>query len=131
MLVLSRKKNEAIMIGDIEIIVVEIRGDKCRLGIEADRKIPVHRKEVYDAIKKQDGENRSLAEPTINANEERTGPALPVYWQCLSCGSAVLGSMMAQHTDYHRDHTKFQRLALVGGNPSGNPESPPAGSPPA
>ena len=51
MLVLSRKKNESIVINDdITIVVVEIRGDKVRLGVEADEKIPVHRREVYDAI---------------------------------------------------------------------------------
>ena len=54
MLVLSRKKNERIMIGDdITIVVVEVRGDKVRLGIEAPKEIPVHRREVYDAIQKQ------------------------------------------------------------------------------
>lgn len=51
MLVLSRKKNEVIHIGDdITITVVEQRGDKVRLGIVAPKEIPVHRKEVYDAI---------------------------------------------------------------------------------
>ncbi len=54
MLVLSRQKNEAIMIGDdIEIIVVDIRGDRVRLGISAPQEIPVHRKEVYDAIRRE------------------------------------------------------------------------------
>ena len=53
MLVLSRKKNESIVINnDITIVVVEIRGDKVRLGIEAPREVPVHRQEVYDAIKR-------------------------------------------------------------------------------
>lgn len=53
MLVLSRKKNESIVINDdITIVVVEIRGDKVRLGVEAPKEVPVHRKEVYDAIKK-------------------------------------------------------------------------------
>ncbi|MCD0461570.1 carbon storage regulator CsrA [Roseiconus lacunae] len=53
MLVLSRKKNESIVINnDIKIVVVEIRGDKVRLGVEAPREVPVHRREVYDAIKK-------------------------------------------------------------------------------
>ena len=51
MLVLSRKKNESIVIDeDIVVTVVEIRGDKVRLGIEAPRNIPVHRREVLDAI---------------------------------------------------------------------------------
>ena len=53
MLVLSRKKNESIVIDDdITIVVVEIRGDKVRLGVEAPKEIPVHRREVYDAIKR-------------------------------------------------------------------------------
>lgn len=52
MLVLSRKKNESIVINDdISIVVVEIHGDKVRLGVEAPKEIPVHRREVYDAIK--------------------------------------------------------------------------------
>ena len=51
MLVLSRKKDEKIVIGDsITLIVIEIRGDKVRLGIEAPKDVPVHRQEVYDAI---------------------------------------------------------------------------------
>ncbi len=51
MLVLSRKKNESIVINDnIMITIVEIRGDKVRLGIEAPRDVPVHRREVLDAI---------------------------------------------------------------------------------
>lgn len=51
MLVLSRKKNESIVINDdITIVVVEIRGDKVRLGIEAPKEVPVHRNEVYEAI---------------------------------------------------------------------------------
>ena len=54
MLVLSRKKNESIVINDdIIIVVVEIRGDKVRLGIEAPSEIPVHRREVYDAIRRK------------------------------------------------------------------------------
>ena len=53
MLVLSRKRNESIVINDdITIVVVEIRGDKVRLGIEAPKEVPVHRREVYDAIKR-------------------------------------------------------------------------------
>jgi carbon storage regulator len=55
MLVLSRKKNESIIINDdIVVTVVEIRANKVRLGIEAPREVPVHRREVYDAIKKSE-----------------------------------------------------------------------------
>jgi len=51
MLVLSRKKNESIVIDDdITIVVVEILGNKVRLGIEAPKEVPVHRREVFDAI---------------------------------------------------------------------------------
>jgi carbon storage regulator len=51
MLVLSRKKDESIVINnDITIVVVEIRGDKVRLGIEAPKDVPVHRREVFEAI---------------------------------------------------------------------------------
>ncbi|MBT6269677.1 MAG: carbon storage regulator CsrA [Phycisphaerae bacterium] len=54
MLVLSRHKDETIMIGDnIELTVVDIRGDKVRIGIKAPSTVPVHRKEVYEAIKKE------------------------------------------------------------------------------
>ena len=54
MLVLSRRKNEEIVIGhDIIITIVEIRGDKIRLGIEAPGNVSVHRREVYDAIQRE------------------------------------------------------------------------------
>jgi carbon storage regulator len=53
MLVLTRKKNESIVINDnITVVVVEIRGDKVRLGVEAPKDVPVHRREVYDAIQR-------------------------------------------------------------------------------
>ncbi|MBU0766340.1 carbon storage regulator CsrA [Patescibacteria group bacterium] len=55
MLVLSRKKNESIVIDDdITIVVVEIRGDKVRLGVEAPKEVPVHRREVFDAIRRNE-----------------------------------------------------------------------------
>jgi carbon storage regulator len=54
MLVLSRKKNESIIINDnIVVTVIEIRGDKVRLGIEAPKDVTVHRREVYEAIQSQ------------------------------------------------------------------------------
>lgn len=54
MLVLSRRKDESIIIGDnIEITIVDIRGNKVRLGINAPRSVSVHRKEIYDAIQRE------------------------------------------------------------------------------
>ena len=54
MLVLSRQKDESIVIGDdIKITIVDVRGDKVRLGIEAPREVPVHRIEVYEAIQRE------------------------------------------------------------------------------
>ena len=59
MLVLSRKKNESIVINDdITIVVVEIRGDKVRLGVEAPKEVPVHRREVFDAIHRNEAAGR-------------------------------------------------------------------------
>ena len=61
MLVLSRQRDETIMIGDeVEITVVDIRGDKVRLGITAPRHIQVHRKEVYEAIKRENQQAAGL-----------------------------------------------------------------------
>ena len=54
MLVLSRERGETVNIGDeIEVTVIDIRGDKVRLGVNAPRHVAVHRKEVYEAIKRQ------------------------------------------------------------------------------
>ena len=54
MLVLSRQKDESIVIGDdVEITIVDVRGDKVRLGITAPKNIPVHRREVYEAIQRE------------------------------------------------------------------------------
>ena len=54
MLVLSRQRDETIMIGDdIELTIVDIRGDKVRVGISAPSSVSVHRKEVYEAIRKE------------------------------------------------------------------------------
>jgi len=64
MLVLSRQRDETIMIGDnIEITVVDIRGDKVRLGINAPRQVQVHRKEVYEAIR---SENAAASQVQVN-----------------------------------------------------------------
>ena len=67
MLVLSRQRNETIMIGDdVEITVVDIRGDKVRLGITAPRQIQVHRKEVYDAIKRENQRAANLSPDDVS-----------------------------------------------------------------
>lgn len=71
MLVLSRRRDETIMIGDdVELTVVDIRGDKVRLGITAPTRIAVHRKEIFDAIRR---ENEAAAR--LN---ERDAAGLPV-----------------------------------------------------
>ena len=75
MLVLSRQRDETIMIGDeIEITVVDIRGDKVRLGITAPTRIAVHRKEVYEAIKQ---ENEQAARITGTELSSLGGDILP------------------------------------------------------
>lgn len=62
MLVLSRQRDETIKIGDdIEITVVDIRSDKVRLGITAAKTVPVHRKEVYEAIQRE----KRAAQPPV------------------------------------------------------------------
>lgn len=54
MLVLSRRTDESIMIGDdVEIVIIDVKGDKVRLGITAPKKIIVHRKEVWEAIRRE------------------------------------------------------------------------------
>ncbi|MGA2915262.1 MAG: carbon storage regulator CsrA [Sedimentisphaerales bacterium] len=68
MLVLSRQKNESIMIGDdVEVIIVDVRGDKVRLGITAPKAISVHRKEVYLAIQQEKaGQKEMKKEPSTS-----------------------------------------------------------------
>ncbi|MBE0534236.1 MAG: carbon storage regulator CsrA [Phycisphaerae bacterium] len=79
MLVLSRQKDESIIIGDdVEITIVDVRGDKVRLGINAPRSISVHRKEIYDAIQREKAqktrEDTGEAEPNDRASKEaKTG----------------------------------------------------------
>jgi carbon storage regulator len=71
MLVLSRKKNESIVINDdITIVVVEIRGDKVRLGVEAPKEVPVHRREVFDAIHRNEaaGTDKTATESDVAAD---------------------------------------------------------------
>ena len=71
MLVLSRKKNESIVINDdIKGVVVEIRGDKVRLGVEAPKEVPVHRREVYDAIKRSENGETAKNQPGSHDSAE-------------------------------------------------------------
>ena len=79
MLVLSRQRDESIIIGDnIVVTIVDIRGDKVRLGINAPTEIPVHRQEVYEAIQRE-----NLRATRIEPNDTRDlgkvmrGPARP------------------------------------------------------
>jgi carbon storage regulator len=84
MLVLSRKENEAIVIdGHIKVIVVEIRGDKIRLGIEAPRQVSVWREELVT----------SVAERELLANESQRIAATRACW------TAIRGSAWTQATD--------------------------------
>ena len=72
MLVLSRKKNESIVIDDkITVTVVEIRGDKVRLGIVAPKEVPVHRQEVFDAIH---GKTPDAAPPAVIVKPSEPAP---------------------------------------------------------
>ena len=72
MLVLSRKKNESIVINnDIVVTVVDIRGDKVRLGIVAPKEVPVHRQEVFDAIH---GKTPDVAAPVVVGAKASHGP---------------------------------------------------------
>jgi carbon storage regulator len=71
MLVLSRKKNESIVINnDITVTVVEIRGDKVRLGIVAPKDVPVHRQEVYEAIHGVKPTSPPIPVPPVNGVEQ-------------------------------------------------------------
>ena len=76
MLVLSRSKDESIMIGDdIEITIIDVRGDKVRLGIVAPRSVAVHRKEVYEAIQREKEELiKNMGEDITEQNKKDNKP---------------------------------------------------------
>jgi len=78
MLVLSRQRDETIMIGDdIEITIVDIRGDKVRLGITAPPHVPVHRKEVYDAIQRENRAAANIKPEDLPPPSDGGGPGAP------------------------------------------------------
>lgn len=69
MLALTRKAGESIMLdGDIEVIVVEVRGDQVRLGIKAPQNVKILRKEIFDAVR---AENKKAADVAVNLVENR------------------------------------------------------------
>jgi len=69
MLVLSRQRDESIMIGDdVEIVIVDVRGDKVRLGITAPKQIPVHRREIYDAIQREKAQKAAEETPASGSD---------------------------------------------------------------
>jgi carbon storage regulator len=74
MLVLTRKSNQSIMIGDdIEVSVLAIMGEKVRIGIQAPREVPVFRKEVYLEIQQEDASNRHGASAELDAALQELG----------------------------------------------------------
>lgn len=80
MLVLSRQRDQSIMIGeDVVVTIVDIRGDKVRLGIDAPGEIPVHRQEVYEAIQRENRQASRLGRrdtvPLVPADNHRSGGA--------------------------------------------------------
>jgi carbon storage regulator len=78
MLVLSRQRDQTIMIGDdIELTVVDIRGDKVRLGIKAPPEIAVHRKEIYDAIKRENQQAAELRDGSLVRLSSKVRPGPP------------------------------------------------------
>lgn len=88
MLVLSRQRDESIVIGDdIVITVVEIRGDKVRLGINAPTEIPVHRVEVYEAIQRENERQQNgktdTGKPGVGSPQSRREGA----WQIQDAGT--------------------------------------------
>ena len=80
MLVLSRHRDESIIIGDdIEITIVEIRGDKVRLGITAPQHVPVHRQEVYEAIKREVAKREKKCACRMDGNHGVDSTGCPIH----------------------------------------------------
>jgi carbon storage regulator len=103
MLVLSRQRDETIMIGDeIEITVVDIRGDKVRLGITAPTRIAVHRKEVYEAIRKENEQaaqfNRGIHNGDLDVLRRTISPG-PAKTRTNTSATSLLSRATPQNGD--------------------------------
>jgi carbon storage regulator len=70
MLILDRKVNQSIMIGNIEVVITEVKGDHVKLGVSAPRYVPVHRKEIYELIKSQNGDAAKSILPDLTKLRE-------------------------------------------------------------
>ena len=113
MLVLSRKKNESIVINDdITIVVVEIRGDKVRLGVEAPKEVPVHRREVFDAIHRNDSTGEKFARRGRRCQQQRTIASAPLP-NCYLAGLLAVETAINAYpkTAALRDRTLPRRTA--------------------
>ncbi len=95
MLVLSRRKDETIMIGDsVEITVVDVRGDTVRIGITAPRNVSVHRKEVYDAIQAENIAAAQEATPT-ESSVDGLGSLLKKSGSTAGAATALAGGKLS------------------------------------
>ena len=95
MLVLARQRDETIMIGDdVQVTVVDIRGDKVRLGINAPKSVTVHRKEVYMAIK--ENQARAAAQATDGAVDPFLKAAIDEAQLGLKEGGLPIGSVLVR-----------------------------------
>lgn len=75
MLVLTRKPNQSIMIGDdIEVTVLEVRGEQVRIGVNAPKHIPVHRREIYEEIQRQRAQVAASAEAEADVQKKTESP---------------------------------------------------------
>jgi len=108
MLVLSRKKDEKIIIGDqITVMVIEIRGDKVRLGIDAPKEISVHRQEVYEAIQR---EQAAVKDAKDAASGSGAGGGLSIDAQYKPQSNYPIASFEG----YHPFETTFDRVPTRG-----------------
>lgn len=104
MLVLSRQRDETIMIGDeIEITVVDIRGDKVRLGITAPTRIAVHRKEVYEAIKKENEQAALIANGELDVLTRAIAPGPAKSKKRSGMASLTASARAPNRTEQNKD----------------------------